>query len=89
MWTYDHTCATFTYAPAHARTCSFISEEGMGLKEKQTDISNLTSYRTGYMPSECDIVTARVSEPPGAGVFGWSRSRHFGPAPAPPYIFVK
>ena len=25
----------------------------------------------------------------GAGVFGWSRSRHFGPAPAPPYIFVK
>ena len=30
----------------------------------------------------------RVSEPepPGAGVFGWtqSRSRHFGPAPAPP-----
>ena len=30
-------------------------------------------------------------EPPGAGVpvFGWSRSRHFGPAPAPPYIFVK
>ena len=24
-----------------------------------------------------------------AGVFGWSRSRHFGPAPAPPYIFVK
>ena len=28
----------------------------------------------------------RVSEPepPGAGVFGWSQSRHFGPAPAPP-----
>ena len=20
----------------------------------------------------------------GAGIFGWSRSRHFGPAPAPP-----
>ena len=32
----------------------------------------------------------RVSEPelPGAGVFGWSRSRHFGPAPAPPWRFV-
>ena len=28
----------------------------------------------------------RVSEPepPRAGVFGWSRRRHFGPAPAPP-----
>ena len=27
----------------------------------------------------------------GAGVLGWSRSRsrQFGPAPAPPYIFVK
>ena len=39
------------------------------------------------------IGLTRVSEPPGAGVFGWSRSRirHFGPAPAPasPYIFVK
>ena len=31
-------------------------------------------------------VGSRVSEPerPGAGVFGWSRSPHFGPAPAPP-----
>ena len=25
----------------------------------------------------------------GAGVFGWSQSRHFGPAPAQTYIFVK
>ena len=25
----------------------------------------------------------------GAGVFFWSRSRHFDPAPAPHYIFVK
>ena len=35
--------------------------------------------------SNC-VVKIRVSEPepPGAGVFGWSRSRHFGPAPAPP-----
>ena len=33
-----------------------------------------------------DSVFGRVSEPEphGAGVFSWSRSRHFGPAPAPP-----
>ena len=31
-------------------------------------------------------ILSRVSEPepPRAGVFGWSWSRHFGPAPAPP-----
>ena len=26
---------------------------------------------------------ARLSEPPGAGVFGWGRSHIFCPAPAP------
>ena len=27
--------------------------------------------------------TYRVSEPSGAGVFGWSRSRYLGPTPDP------
>ena len=36
------------------------------------------------------FLSARVLEPEplGARVFGWSQSRHFAPAPAPPLIFV-
>ena len=41
-----------------------------------------------YPTENCKLkncMKTRVSEPepPGAGVFGWSRRRHFGPAPAP------
>ena len=32
--------------------------------------------------------TKKQSFGAGAGVFGWSLSRHFSPAPATPYIFV-
>ena len=46
-----------------------------------------------YISPSDNIVRYTVLQGFGAGalIFGWSRSRHFGPAPAPPYtgIFVK
>ena len=51
-------------------------------------LTHAAHYRYLTHTSHYITHTARVlesePEPPGAGVFGWSRSCHFGPAPAPP-----
>ena len=53
----------------------------------------LVPYRNLFCGNKKIIIVnlSRVSEPepPGARVFGWSQSSHFGPAPAPHYIFIK
>ena len=51
------------------------------------------TFKCNFIEKEPSIAFQKVKQQgfeAGAGVFGWSRSHHFGPAqaPAPPYIFV-
>ena len=75
---YRPTLTHFNLTLIHLRP--FISEEPRIRLETFSLLPHCTHSST--------VHKARASEPepepPGAGVLGWSRSRHFGPAPAQP-----
>ena len=69
---------SWSHSPIHkSRKHRSRSRDRLSSSSKHRCVTVVCRISNRWLP------LARVSKPPGARVFGYSRSRYFGPAPAP------